>query len=274
MSINELIVLANKSRIQILDLAFKSDGPSHLGGGLSMVEIFTVLYGKILKYKVENPEWENRDRFILSKGHGVLPFFVALNNAGFISNDELLTYKKNASQLISHPVMNMRLGMESSNGSLGHGLSMGVGIAISLIKKNNFESRVFVVLGDGECNEGSVWEAAMSAAHFNLNNLVAIVDYNKLQSDGASESIMDIGDLESKWSSFGWEVISLDGHDINALINAISKKVSSKPKVIIANTTKGKGISFMENNNTWHHNRLTQSTYDQAISELTNILDV
>lgn len=274
MSINELIVLANKSRIQILDLAFKSDGPSHLGGGLSMVEIFTVLYGKILKYKVENPEWENRDRFILSKGHGVLPFFVALNNAGFISNDELLTYKKNASQLISHPVMNMRLGMESSNGSLGHGLSMGVGIAISLIKKNNFESRVFVVLGDGECNEGSVWEAAMSAAHFNLNNLVAIVDYNKLQSDGASESIMDIGDLESKWSSFGWEVISIDGHDINALINAISKKVSSKPKVIIANTTKGKGISFMENNNTWHHNRLTQSTYDQAISELTNILDV
>jgi transketolase len=271
MSINELIVLANKSRIQILDLAFKSDGPSHLGGGLSMVEIFTVLYGKILKYKVENPEWENRDRFILSKGHGVLPFFVALNNAGFISNDELLTYKKNASHLISHPVMNMRLGMESSNGSLGHGLSMGVGIAISLIKKNNFESRVFVVLGDGECNEGSVWEAAMSAAHFNLNNLVAIVDYNKLQSDGASESIMDIGDLESKWSSFGWEVISIDGHDINALINAISKKVSSKPKVIIANTTKGKGISFMENNNTWHHNRLTQSTYDQAISELTNI---
>lgn len=271
MSIEELIVLANKSRIKILDLAFKSDGPSHLGGGLSMVEIFTVLYGKILKYKVENPEWDNRDRFILSKGHGVLPFFVALNNSGFISNDELLTYKKNASHLISHPVMNMKLGMESSNGSLGHGLSMGVGIALSLIKKNNLESRVFVVLGDGECNEGSVWEAAMSAAHFNLNNLVAVVDYNKLQSDGASESIMDIGDLESKWRSFGWEVISLDGHDINALINAISLKVSSKPKVIIANTIKGKGISFMENNNAWHHNRLTQSTYDQAISELTNI---
>ena len=171
--------LANKCRIQILELAHKSDGPSHLGGGFSMVEIFTVLYGSVLVYDSKNPEWEGRDRFILSKGHGVLPFFVALHNAGFISYEELYTYKKNESDLISHPVMNLRLGMESSNGSLGHGLSMGVGISLALKSKGNLISRVFVVLGDGECNEGSVWEAIMSAAHFKLDNLVAIVDFNK-----------------------------------------------------------------------------------------------
>lgn len=268
MNNKDLFLLAKKSRVQLLELAFKSDGPSHLGGGLSMVEIFTVLYGSVLKYDPENPEWENRDRFILSKGHGVLPFFIALHNAGFISQEELYTYKKNESHLISHPVMNMRLGMESSNGSLGHGLSMGVGISIALKKKSNYNSRVFVVLGDGECNEGSVWEASMSAAHYKLNNLVAIVDYNKLQSDGSSREIMDIGTLEQKWESFGWDVISLDGHDINALKEAMMVRSLECPRVIIAHTVKGKGITFMENNNSWHHNRLTQTTFEQALAEL------
>jgi transketolase len=273
MEINQLILLAKKSRGQLLELAFKSDGPSHLGGGLSMIEIFTVLYGSVLIYDSQNPEWENRDRFILSKGHGVLPYFVALHNAGFISQEVLYTYKKNESDLISHPVMNLPLGMESSNGSLGHGLSMAVGISLALKKKNNFTSRVFVVLGDGECNEGSVWEASMSAAHFKLDNLVAIVDYNKLQSDGDSNTVMDIGVMETKWESFGWEVIPVDGHDINALKDALSNKESSssyKPRVVIAHTVKGKGVSFMENNNAWHHNRLTQSTFEQAIAELEN----
>ena len=273
MSNNDLFFLAKKSRVQLLELAFKSDGPSHLGGGLSMVEIFTVLYGSVLQFDPQNPEWENRDRFILSKGHGVLPFFVALHNAGFISQEELYTYKKNESNLISHPVMNLRLGIESSNGSLGHGLSMAVGISLALKRKDNLTSRVFVVLGDGECNEGSVWEASMSAAHFKLDNLVAIVDYNKLQSDGNSDTIMDIGVLEKKWESFGWEVISLDGHDINALIDALNKAASGssvKPRVIIAHTVKGKGVSFMENNNAWHHNRLTLTTFEQALAELNN----
>ncbi len=273
MNEENLLDLAKKSRVQLLELAFKSDGPSHLGGGLSMVEIFTVLYGSVLHYDSQNPEWENRDRFILSKGHGVLPYFVALHNAGFISQDELYTYKKNESDLISHPVMNLRLGMESSNGSLGHGLSMAVGISLALKRKGNLASRVFVVLGDGECNEGSVWEASMSAAHFKLDNLVAIVDYNKLQSDGNSDTIMDIGVLEKKWESFGWEVISLDGHDINALKDALSTTASGaspKPTVVIAHTVKGKGVSFMENNNAWHHNRLTQVTFEQALTELNN----
>ncbi len=269
MNNSELLLLAKKFRIQLLELAYRSDGPSHLGGGLSMIEIFTVLYGKILNFDPKNPQWEDRDRFILSKGHGVLPFFVALHNAGFISQDELYTYKKNESHLISHPVMNLDLGMESSNGSLGHGLSMGVGIALALKKKSNQNSRVFVVMGDGECNEGSVWEASMSAAHFKLDNLIAIVDYNKLQSDGESNSVMNIGELEKKWESFGWDVISLDGHDIIALNNALSKRDNyMKPKVIVAHTIKGKGVSFMENNNTWHHNRLTQTTFEQAIAEI------
>ena len=237
-----------------------------------MVEIFTVLYGSILKYDPKNPEWENRDRFILSKGHGVLPFFIALHNAGFLTQEELFTYKKNESHLISHPVMNLKLGMESSNGSLGHGLSMAVGISLALKKKGNNGSRVFVVMGDGECNEGSVWEAGMSAAHFELDNLVAIIDYNKLQSDGNSESVMHIGVLEKKWESFGWDVISLDGHDIVALNDALNYSVNNlKPRVIVAHTTKGKGVSFMENNNVWHHNRLTQTTFDQSISELNQL---
>jgi len=267
----QLTELSRDFRKKIFELAFKSDGPSHLGGGLSMVEIFSVLYGSILRYDPKNPEWENRDRFILSKGHGVLPFFIALHYAGFISKEELYTYKKNESHLISHPVMNLRLGMESSNGSLGHGLSMAVGISLALKRKGNLTSRVFVVLGDGECNEGSVWEASMSAAHFKLDNLIAIVDYNKLQSDGNSDTIMDIGVLEKKWESFGWEVISLDGHDINALKDALNKTAgvsSTKPRVIIAHTVKGKGVSFMENNNAWHHNRLTQTTFEQALAEL------
>jgi transketolase len=146
---------------------------------------------------------------------------------------------------------------------------MAVGISLALKKRNNFESRVFVVMGDGECNEGSVWEASMSAAHFKLDNLIAIVDYNKLQSDGNSETVMDIGLLEKKWESFGWDVISLDGHDIIALNDALIHNANNmKPRVIVAHTTKGKGVSFMENNNTWHHNRLTQTTFDQAIAEL------
>lgn len=261
--------LALESRKKLLEVAHNCNGPSHFGGGLSMIEIFSVLYGSILKYKTSDPNWEFRDRFILSKGHGVLPYFVALHYAGFISQEKLLSYKTNESDLISHPIMNMQIGMESSNGSLGHGLSMAVGLCLGMKKKGNFQSKTYVVLGDGECNEGSVWEAVMSAAHFKLDNLVAIVDYNKLQNDGNSKEVLDIGDLESKWQSFGWEVVSVDGHNIDELEkNLKSKNNTNKPKVLIAHTVKGKGVSFMENNNEWHHNKLTESTYAHAIQEL------
>jgi transketolase len=272
MNDEEIRILALKMRKKILEISLACNNSAHLGGGLSLVEILATLYGSVMKYDVNNPEWEFRDRFILSKGHGVLPFYASLYFTGFINDDVMNTFKKNESDLISHPVMNLPLGIESSNGSLGHGLSMGVGIAIaSKIKSRS--NKVYVVMGDGECNEGSVWEAAMSAAHFKLDNLVAVLDYNKLQSDGRSEDIMDIGNLYQKWESFGWDVINVDGHNISELLLNLTKVSSnSKPRILIANTIKGKGVSFMENNNTWHHNRLTQNIYDQAISELQDLI--
>jgi len=268
MNLKNIESLALKMRKKILEMSFACNNSAHLGGGLSLVEIMATLYGEVMKYDVKNPNWENRDRFILSKGHGVLPYYAALNLTGYIDDEKMSTFKKNESDLISHPVMNIPLGIESSNGSLGHGLSMGVGIAIASKKKHR-SNKVFVVLGDGECNEGSVWEAAMSAAHFKLDNLVAILDYNKLQSDGSSETVMNIGNLYQKWESFGWDVYSVDCHNVDEIHSALLKdKVKNKPKILIANTIKGKGISFMENNNAWHHNRLTQNFYDQAILEL------
>ena len=260
--------IALEMRKKILEMSLACNNSAHLGGGLSLVEILATLYGEVMKFDVKNPYWENRDRFILSKGHGVLPFFAALYLTGYIDDKKMETFKKNESDLISHPVMNIPLGIESSNGSLGHGLSMGVGIAIASKKKLR-SNKVYVVMGDGECNEGSVWEAAMSAAHFKLDNLIAILDYNKLQSDGKSETVMDIGNLYQKWDSFGWDVHSVDGHNVTEIYSALIKnQVENKPRILIANTVKGKGISFMENNNIWHHNRLTQSYYDQAILEL------
>jgi transketolase len=268
MDIIKIENLALKIRKKILEISLACNNSAHLGGGLSMVEIFATLYGSVMNFDVTNPEWDNRDRFILSKGHGVLPFFAALYFTGFIDDKKMETFKKNESDLISHPVMNIELGIESSNGSLGHGLSMSVGIAIASKMKSR-ENKVFVVMGDGECNEGSVWEAAMSAAHFKLDNLVAVLDYNKLQSDGQSELVMDIGNLTQKWISFGWDVYTVDGHCISELFFALNiEHKENKPKILIANTIKGKGISFMENNNAWHHNRLTQNYYDQAILEL------
>lgn len=268
MEVEKIKELSKKIRIKILEMSLACNNSAHLGGGMSLVEILATLYGVVMKYDAKNPYWENRDRFILSKGHGVLPYYAALHLTGYIDDEKMATFKKNESDLISHPVMNIPLGIESSNGSLGHGLSMGVGIAIASKKKHR-SNKVFVVLGDGECNEGSVWEAAMSAAHFKLDNLVAVLDYNKLQSDGSSETVMNIGNLHKKWESFGWEVHSVDGHNVDELYSTLIKdKIENKPKILIANTIKGKGISFMENNNAWHHNRLTQNFYDQAILEL------
>jgi transketolase len=166
--------------------------------------------------------------------------------------------------------MKLELGIESSNGSLGHGLSLGVGLALAAKKKAKTH-RVYVFLGDGECNEGSVWEAAMSAAHFQLDNLVAVVDFNKLQSDGASAGIMKSDGLATKWAAFGWNVIEVDGHDIGQLLKAFDGLEQGMPTVVVAHTVKGKGIPFMENNNEWHHNRLTKVSYEKALAELESV---
>ena len=265
---NDLSDRCKNVRKKILDLSLNCDGPVHLGGGLSMVELTVVLYAKILNYKSTEPTWKGRDRFILSKGHGVLGFFPVLAEFGIISEDQLKTFKTNGSDLIAHPIQNLDFGIESSNGSLGHGLSFGVGMSLAA-RFNNSNYRTFVLLGDGECNEGSVWEAAMCASQYALNSLTVIIDFNGLQSDGRSSEIINSDNLADKWRSFGWEVIEIDGHSIAQIVQAFEFKLSAeKPTAVIARTVKGKGISFMENNNEWHHNRLTQSKYDQALLEL------
>lgn len=268
MNQQQLTAMAQFMRKKILDVSHACNLSTHLGGGLSIVEITATLYGAVMNYDRNNPTWEGRDRFILSKGHGVLGYYSALLAAGIISDEQFATFQTNGSDLIAHPVMNLALGIESSNGSLGQGLSLATGMALAA-KKAARTHKLYVLLGDGECNEGSIWEAVMSAAQLRLDNLLAIVDYNKLQSDGDSARIIDLGDLGAKFGCFGWEVKEVDGHSIPALYDALVEPLTAgKPRVVIAHTTKGKGISFMENNNEWHHNRLSKSHYDRAIEDL------
>ena len=268
MELTKIQDMAKAMRYKILEISHTCNLSAHLGGGLSMVEIMAVLYGHVLRYDPSHPRWDERDRFILSKGHGVLGYFSALLVAGIISEETYKTFQTNESDLIAHPVMNLDLGIESSNGSLGQGLSMGVGIALAAKKKNR-PFKVYVYMGDGECNEGSVWEAVMSASQLGLSNLTAIVDYNKLQSDGDSRQIIDLEDLAGKFKAFGWNVQEIDGHDIAEIAKAFDEPSrSGRPKVLVAHTVKGKGISFMENNNEWHHNRLTKSNFELALAEL------
>ena len=243
---------------------------SHFGGALSIVEIISFLFGHHMKFNKEDPLWEDRDRFILSKGHACLAYYSALSEIGFISKEELKTFEKDDSNLLGHPVLNKKLGIEYSNGSLGMGLSIGIGVALS-IKRKKKNNNVYVILGDGECNEGSVWEAAMAAPNYDLDNLYAFIDNNNFQQTGSNEDIMNLGELSQKWSSFGWEVVDLDGHNIEEIFDFFKDiKKSSKPKAIIAKTIKGKGFSFSENNNDWHHAVLTKSIYEKALEELKN----
>jgi len=260
--------LSLQMRKTMIQMGYDCGTSAHFGGGLSMVESLAVLYDCILKYDVKNKQLADRDRFILSKGHGVLGFYAALYTFGLIGKNQIKSFQQNESEFIAHPIMDLDYGIESSNGSLGHGLSLGIGIALAArLKKKRY--RTFVMLGDGECNEGSVWEAVMSAAHFKLNNLVAIVDRNKMQNDGISKDVMEFHSLERSWKSFGWDVISINGHDLKALYDSLkSEKSLSKPRVIIANTVKGRGVSFMEGVPSWHHGKLTEQTYQQAIKEL------
>jgi transketolase len=268
MELAEIQGMAKTMRLKILEISHTCNLSAHLGGGLSMVEIMAVLYGRVLRYEPKKPRWENRDRFILSKGHGVLGYFSALLAAGVIDEETYKTFQTNESDLIAHPVMNLDLGIESSNGSLGQGLSMGIGIALAAKKKLR-DFNVYVYMGDGECNEGSVWEAVMSASQLGLDNLTAIVDYNKLQSDGDARQIIDFADLAGKFKSFGWDVQDINGHEIAQIVDAFeASREPGRPRVLVAHTIKGKGVSFMENNNEWHHNRLTKANYELALAEL------
>jgi transketolase len=235
---------------------------------LSIIDITATLYGSIMKFNSKNPEWSERDRFILSKGHGVLGYYTALVEAGFIQKEDLLHFEKTGSYLLGHPVKNRAKGIEFSNGSLGMGLALGIGVALTG-KRRKKKFNVFVLMGDGECNEGSVWEAALAAPQFKLDNLFAIVDRNNYQQTGSNADIMSVGDLESKWKSFGWHVKSVNGHNIEELYDAFTaERKQNKPVAIIAHTIKGKGFSFSENNNDWHHAPLSKSQYEIAINEL------
>ncbi len=241
-------------------------GGSHIGAILSVADIIAVLYASVLKHDSENPKWDNRDRFILSKGHAGAAVYAALAECGYFDVNELRTHYQNGSRLSGH-VSHHLPGIDFSTGSLGHGLSAGAGMAIAA-KQDKKDHRVFVVLGDGECNEGSVWEAAQLAAHFELNNLCAIIDSNKMQSLDFCDKTLNSGLLSEKWKAFGWNVIEVDGHDHEALKNAFNF-ASDKPVVVIANTTKGKGVSFMESQVLWHYRFPHEGwEYDQAVSEL------
>lgn len=271
--LKQITKTAKRMREKLLMMSLHAGASSsHFGGGLSIIEITACLFSMVMKLDPSNPEWRERDRFILSKGHGCLGYYAALCEVGFISEAELLTFEKTGSDLIGHPVINRKKGIEFSNGSLGMGLSLGIGVAIANRKRNN-PLHVYVLMGDGECNEGSIWEAAMSAVHYKLTNITAIIDRNHFQQTGANQDIMNVGDIAKKWASFGWDVVEVDGHDVVQLYDVFSReKPIDKPCAIIAHTIKGKGFSFSENNNDWHHKILSQTQYDQAISELNQIL--
>ena len=261
---------ALEMRKKILEMALSAGSSSaHFGGALSITEIVSTLFAHQMKIDKTNPNWEERDRFILSKGHACLAYYAALSEIGYISSEELQTFEKNDTNLLGHPVINKDLGIDFSNGSLGMGLSLGIGVAISSKKKKkNFN--VYVIIGDGECNEGSIWEGAMAAPNFKLNNLYVVIDKNNFQQTGSNKEIMNVENLKDKWSSFGWHTVELNGHNIQELCNFFdSSKKIDKPKAVIANTVKGKGFSFSENNNEWHHSVLSKSFYEKAIKELT-----
>ncbi len=262
-NITKIKKLSKKIRKTILEVSFNSGEPSHIGGALSMVEIIAVIY-TIFNIKLSKP----LDRFILSKGHGFLALLSTLYCKNFIKKKkEILKFQKNGSEFIAHPIMDKTIGIETSNGSLGQGLSFGVGLAISYKKKRKSNS-IIVVMGDGECYEGSVWEAAITATENNLNNLFIVVDCNGHQNDGAVGNMMNFNQMKKKWRGFGWNVKSCNGHSISELIKSFKESSKNKPTAIIAKTIKGKGVNFMENNNDWHHGRLTQNLYLESIKSI------
>ncbi len=271
-TVRELEIKAIKIRKRLLRLIYEAKA-GHTGGSLSSVDILVALYFRVLKIDPSNPSWEERDRFILSKGHSVEGYYCVLTETGFISEEILSTYGQFKSLLAGHPTVKVP-GIEVNSGALGHGLSVGTGMALAA-KRDNKNHRIYVLMGDGEQGEGSVMEAANAAGHFKLDNLTAIIDRNRLQISGFTEDIMALTNLEYRWKSYGWTVRQTDGNNIKQLLNAFRKMPVEigKPHLIIANTTKGKGISFMENLPAWHHKVPNPEQYEQALQELDKQLE-
>lgn len=267
---NKIKELENKSknlRKRIIDVCYKSKA-GHVGGSLSGIDILNVLYNHEMNIDAKNPNMENRDRFILSKGHIAEALYVTLADKGFFDKKELDTFSSYQSRLIGHP-NNKVPGIEMNTGSLGHGFSLAVGMAIGG-KMGQKDFRVYVMIGDGEQAEGSIWEAAMAASHYQLDNLVAIIDRNGLQISGTTEEVMALDNLRFKYESFGFNVIEIDGNDISSILSGfeLARKCKGKPTLLLAHTVKGKGVSFMENNASWHHGVMNEEQYQQAMDDL------
>ncbi|MFX1388591.1 MAG: transketolase [Promethearchaeota archaeon] len=255
----------------ILEMIYSAKS-GHPGGSLSCASIIYLLYNNIMRINRKNPYWEKRDIFILSKGHAAPALYAVLSRIGYLKREELLTLRQFGSRLQGHPVKNPELGIEISTGSLGMGLSIGVGCSLAA-KLDHQERNIFVLLGDGELNEGAIWEAAMSASHYKLDNLIAIVDRNGLQIDGSTEEIMGLEPLADKWKAFGWEVLEVDGSNLMEIINAFdrAKSIIGKPKVIISYLIKGSDVSFMQHTKEFHGRAPNEEEYKIAIRELEEI---
>lgn len=244
-------------------------GSGHPGGSLSAADIVTALYFDVMNIYPDDPCWPDRDRFVLSKGHAAPVLYAALAERGYFDVSELSTLRKLKSRLQGHPDMKKLPGVEMSTGSLGQGLSAANGMALAA-KIDDKKFRIYVLIGDGEIQEGQIWEAAMSAAHYKLDNLIAFLDYNGLQIDGCTKDVMCVEPVADKWVAFGWKVIEIDGNDIEQVLNAVedAKKTPGKPTMIISKTVKGKGVSYMENNPDWHGKAPKPEEVEKALKEL------
>lgn len=262
-----LAEIAARSRRSVVSIGHAAGGMgAHFGPALSLIEIMAVVYGIAVRHSPIDRLKPDRDRVILSKGHGSLALYAVLHEYGYIDAAVLVTAEQDGTVLPGQPIRNRELGIEFSSGSLGMGLSFGVGLALSA-RMSASDRSIYVVMGDGETNEGSVLEAAMSASHFELGHLTAIVDVNSLQSDGPTSEVMDC-DLRAIWGGFGWDVIEVDGHSIPELRVALLRPASSRPRCILAHTIKGKGVSFMEAVSEWHHGRMTDAQFEAASQEV------
>lgn len=266
MNKESLISTSKEVRKDIIEMLYESKS-GHPGGSLSCADIMTYLYFEKMNVNVENPKDENRDRFVLSKGHAAPALYAVLAEKGFFNKEELISLRKIGAMLQGHPDAKKIPGVDVSTGSLGQGISNAVGMALGLKHKKS-NSKIYTLLGDGEVQEGLVWEAAMAAGHYKLDNLVAILDYNGLQIDGKNEAVMSISPIDKKFESFGWNVVICDGHDYDDINRAFSEVISGKPTVIIAKTVKGKGVSFMENQAGWHGQAPNLEQKETAIADI------
>ena len=262
-------IIADKVRLDLIELGEKVNNTMHWGGDLSCVEILAVLYGEIMN--CQGDDFEHNDKFLLSKGHAGASQYATLYEVGILRKSELMTYQEDGTALAELAEYNPQLGIEVSGGSLGLGLSYGVGLAL-LAKKKQYDYHTYILVGDGELDEGSVWEAAMSASQFSLDNITVIIDNNGAQSDGSTVDIMSMENLKERFEVFGWAVDVVNGHKCKEIIDSILDFQQRKPHAIIANTIKGKGVSFMENNNEWHDKRLQGDKLVMARKEIETIV--